>query len=232
MKTIGLLGGMSWESTASYYNVINEEIKSKLGGFHSAKIIMVSVNFAEIEELQREGRWDQISKILGKAVKNLENGGADFFLICSNTIHIIAEELQIQVTIPLIHIVDAVGDMLSRHCITTVGLLGTIFTIDNPFYKNILKTKYNINVEIPSESDCKIINKIIYEELCLGTINNESLSECKRIIELLASKGAEGVVLGCTELGLLINSYEISIPLFDTLQIHAKYAVGKSLSTE
>ena len=211
MKTIGLLGGMSWESTVHYYQIINEEVQNKLGGLHSAKIVLYSVEFSEIEQYQSSGQWEKCGEILGKAAKSIEAAGADFLLICTNTIHKVAPQIASMIQIPIIHIADATVDELEKCGIRRVGLLGTKYTMTQDFYKNRL-------------ADVDMINTVIFEELCIGKINEASRKRFQSIIEKLKDAGAEGVILGCTELGLLIRQSDVSIPLFDTTVIHAKRA--------
>lgn len=225
MKTIGLLGGMSWESTVSYYQEINEGVKSVLGGLHSAKIFLYSVDFNEIEQLQHKGCWDEAAEILSAAAKAVEAGGADFLLICTNTMHKVAEEVQSSITIPLIHIADATAEKLISDNIKRVGLLGTKFTMEQGFYKHRVSEKHGIEVIVPNEQDRNIIHNIIYNELCLGEINESSRSEYIKIVDKLFSKGAEAVILGCTEIALLIQQQHTKVPLYDTAQIHASQAV-------
>ena len=217
MKTIGLLGGMSWESTVHYYQIINEEVQNELGGLHSAKIVLYSVEFAEIEQYQSSGQWAKCGEILGKAAKSLETAGADFILICTNTIHKVAPQ------IPMIHIADATADELEKCGIRRVGLLGTKYTMTQDFYKDRLADR-GIEVLIPDAADVDVINTVIFEELCVGKINEASRKRFQSIIEKLKDAGAEGVILGCTELGLLIRQSDVSVPLFDTTVIHAKRA--------
>lgn len=225
MKTIGLLGGMSWESTLLYYKTINEQTKKKLGKLHSAKIAMVSVDFEIIENLQHKGKWDSTAQILAKEAKNVQNAGADFLLICTNTMHKVAFEIEKQIDIPLLHIADATGEALKNDGIKKVGLLGTAFTMKQDFYKNRLIENFHLNVETPKEEDIQIVHRIIYEELCLGKIEENSKNEYIRIIDELVKKGCEAIILGCTEIGLLIEQKDVSVPLYDTTLIHAKAAV-------
>lgn len=223
VKTIGLLGGMSWESTVHYYQIINEEVQNELGGLHSAKIILYSVEFSEIEKYQSSNQWEKCGEILGKAAKRLEAAGADFILICTNTIHKIAPQLASAIHIPIIHIADAAADELERSHIKRVGLLGTKYTMTQDFYKERLADR-GIEVLLPNPDDVETINSVIFEELCVGKINEESRKKLRRIIEKLEADGAEGVILGCTELGLLIRQSDASVPVFDTTIIHAKKA--------
>lgn len=228
MKTIGLIGGMSWESTISYYRIINEEIKEKLGGLHSAKIILYSVEFDEIEKCQSSGEWEKSGEILGNAAKGIENAGADFILICTNTMHKVAPQIASMINIPIIHIADATADELEKRNIKTVGLLGTKYTMTQDFYKQRLIDR-GIKVVIPDEEDIETVNSVIFDELCVGKIEDSSREKYKKIIKTLADKGAEGVILGCTEIGLLISQTDVDIPVFDTTVIHAKRAAELSM---
>lgn len=223
MKTIGLIGGMSWESTVTYYQIINRVIKEELGGFHSAKILLYSVDFHEIEECQTQNDWGRSAKILAEAAVNLEKAGADFIIICTNTMHKVVAYIESRIKIPLIHIAEATAEELKKNSISKVALLGTKYTMEQDFYKEKL-IKDGIEVFIPEEEDREIVNSVIYNELCLGEIKSDSKKEYLRIIKLLASKGAQGVILGCTEIGLLINQEDIPLPVFDTTQIHAQKA--------
>lgn len=228
MKTIGLLGGMSWESTVPYYQIINEEVKNKLGGLHSAKIILYSVEFDEIEKCQSSGNWKKSGDILGKAAQNLEAAGADFILICTNTMHKVVPQISSMIHIPIIHIADATADELQMNQIEKVGLLGTKYTMTQDFYKKKLIDR-GIDVIIPDDTDIDVINDIIFHELCLGIIKEESRIKFKKIIESLKKKGATGVILGCTEIGLLIHQADSSLPVYDTTLIHAKKAAELAL---
>ncbi|MUH73219.1 aspartate/glutamate racemase family protein [Psychrosphaera haliotis] len=225
MKTIGLLGGMSWESTASYYKNINEGVKAQLGGLHSAKISLYSVDFAEIEKLQHQGRWDDTAVILSNAAKNIEAGGADFILICTNTMHKVAEKIEQSLSIPLIHIADATAEKLVANGIKRVGLLGTQFTMEQEFYKNRISDKYGIEVIVPNSEDQSAVHNIIYSELCLGNIQEKSRERYIQVIEKLHNQGAEAVILGCTEISLLVQQQHTNVPLYDTTLIHASKAV-------
>ena len=225
MKTIGLIGGMSWESTLGYYRAINEGVKNVLGGLHSAKIAMYSVDFEPIEKLQHVGDWEGTARILSKAAKNVESAGADFLLICTNTMHKVAPEIQEAIQIPLLHIADATAEVLVDEGIKSVGLLGTSFTMEQDFYKGRLSDKYGLNVLVPNDNDRKIVHDTIYQELCLGKIRSNSKAEYLRIIEALANQGAEAVILGCTEIGMLVNQFDTKVRLLDTTVIHAEKAV-------
>jgi aspartate racemase len=225
MKTIGLLGGMSWESTLAYYKVINEGVKNALGGLHSAKIAMYSVDFEPIEQLQHAGDWDGTAKILSEAAKNIQAAGADFLLICTNTMHKVAPEIEAAVQIPLLHIADATAEIMLEEGIKTVGLLGTAFTMEQDFYKGRLTNKYGLQVLVPSKFDRELVHKVIYEELCLGKTEAASKTEYLRIINTLEAQGAEAVILGCTEIGMLVKQANTKVRLLDTTAIHAAKAV-------
>lgn len=228
MKTIGLIGGMSWESTVTYYKIINETVKERLGGFHSGKILLYSVDFAEIEECQAKGEWEKSAEILSEAAENLEKAGADFIVICTNTMHKVAGKIQENIKIPVIHIADATAHKLKQDGILKTALLGTKYTMTQDFYKEKLREN-GIEVLIPEEKDIEIVNHVIYEELCLGKILDSSRKEYIRIIDGLKEKGAQGVILGCTEIGLLISQKDSSLPVYDTTEIHALSACEKAL---
>lgn len=229
MKTIGLIGGMSWESTIPYYKIINEEVKKRLGGLHSAKMILYSVEFDEIERCQASGDWDKSALILGNAAKSLEAAGADFIVICTNTMHKVAPQIAAMIQIPILHIADATADELEKSHIKKAGLLGTKYTMTQDFYKQKLIDR-NLDVVIPEEADVEIINDIIFHELCVGEIKENSRKIFQKIIEKLKAAGAEGVILGCTEIGLLIQQKDSSLPVFDTTQIHATCAAEYALA--
>lgn len=228
MKTIGLLGGMSWESSELYYRWINEETKRLLGGLHSAPIAMVSVDFQEIETLQHKGDWAAAGAILAQKAQNVEAAGADFLLICTNTMHNVAAHVEAAISIPLLHIADATADRIQQAGIHTVGLLGTRFTMEQDFYKGRLEQK-GLSVRIPSEEDREIVHRIIYGELCLGQIRDSSRQEYLRIIDQLHAAGAQGVIEGCTEIVMLVQQEHTRVPLFDTTAIHARQAVAEAL---
>ncbi|OED62752.1 aspartate/glutamate racemase [Vibrio tasmaniensis ZS-17] len=230
MKTIGLLGGMSWESTVSYYKSINEGVKAILGGLNSAKVCMYSVNFDEIEKLQHQGRWEETADILSDAALSVEKGGADFILICTNTMHKVVPEIEEKITIPILHIADTTAQKLLEQGVKKVGLLGTAFTMEQDFYKGRLTNKFGIDVVIPDESDRKQVHNIIYQELCRGEVKEESRAIYRQIIEKLSQQGAEAVILGCTEIALLIQQQHTDVPLFDTTAIHAEAAVRLATS--
>jgi aspartate racemase len=223
MKTIGLIGGMSWESTVTYYQIINETIKAELGGLHSAKLLLYSVDFAEIEECQANGEWDKSADILSAAAQSLEKAGADFILICTNTMHKVAPIIQKRISIPIIHIADATAAELKKNNVKKVALLGTKYTMTEDFYKDRIRQN-GIDIVVPAAEDIEIVNSVIYDELCLGIINDASRKEFVRIIESLKSVGAEAVILGCTEIGLLIKQEDSLLPVYDTTQIHALVA--------
>ena len=229
MKTIGMLGGMSWESTTSYYKALNEGVKNSLGGLHSAKICMVSVDFAEIEKLQHQGNWAETANILIKAAKSVEAGGADFLLICTNTMHKVASQVSDAVKIPLLHIADATGAQLVSDNLNTIGLLGTKFTMQQGFYKDRLTDKFSINVLVPTDDEQEIIHSVIYQELCLGIVDDSSREQYVEIIQNLTQRGAQGIILGCTEIGLLVEKSHAKSTLYDTTVIHALAAVEKAL---
>ena len=223
MKTIGLIGGMSWESTVTYYQIVNETVKRELGGLHSAKILLYSVDFAEIEEYQAKGEWEKSAEVLTEAAMNLEKAGADYLVICTNTMHKVAPEIRKHISIPIIHIAEAAAEELKRNNISKVGLLGTKYTMTQEFYKSKL-IDAGIDVVIPNGEDVETVNGIIYNELCLGIVSEESKQKFRQIIAELSKNGAQGVILGCTEIGLLIQQKDVELPVFDTTQIHATKA--------
>jgi len=225
MKVIGLIGGMSWESSLEYYRIVNEKTKKLLGGLSSCKCLMYSVDFAEIEILQHQGDWEKLNELMADAAIKLYKGGADVIILCTNTMHLCNEAIINSVPIPFIHIADATGEKIATKELKKIGLLGTRFTMEKDFYKKILKNKYEIETIVPNENDRKQIHRIIYEELVLGKINKESREIYKEIIKRLQDSGAEGVILGCTEIPLLISQDDVDIPTFDTTTIHAEKAV-------
>ena len=229
MKTIGLLGGMTWESTLEYYRIINERVNQRLGGVHSAKCLMLSVDFAEIEELQTGGRWEEATRAMVEAAQTLEHGGADFIVICTNTMHKMADAVAAGVRIPLLHIADAAAQSIYQQGLTKIGLLGTRFTMEEDFYKHRLTEKFGLEVIVPEKDDRAVINRVIYEELGIGRFLPESKAEYLRIIASLAARGAQGIILGCTEIGLLVKQADCAVPLFDTTIIHAEAAVDYAL---
>ena len=231
MKTIGLLGGMSWESTLVYYRAINEGIKERLGGLHSAKIVMHSVDFDPIERLQHAGDWPGTAEILGDAARSVQAAGADFLLICTNTMHKVAPEIESAIDIPLLHIADATASRLTSDGVETVGLLGTAFTMEQSFYKGRLGERHGLNVLVPDEKDRQLVHRVIYEELCLGHTEAASRSEYLRIIDDLAGRGAEVIILGCTEIGMLVRQPDTPVRLLDTTLVHAEEAVERALKS-
>lgn len=228
MKTIGLIGGMSWESTVTYYKIINETVKERLGGLHSAKCILYSVDFQEIEECQANGNWEKSGEILGEAAYNLEKAGADFIVICTNTMHKVVNQIKEKISIPILHIAEMTAEKILEKGLKNIALLGTKYTMEQDFYKSKLIEK-GINVIIPDKNDIEIINEVIYDELCLGTINSNSKKKFLEIVDKLRNKGAEGIILGCTEIGLLIKNEDTDVPLFDTAIIHAEQAAIYSI---
>jgi aspartate racemase len=232
MKTIGLLGGMSWESSLEYYRIINQAVKQRLGGFHSARCVMVSVDFAEIEALQHTGDWDALTQQMIACVQQLVSAGADFTVICTNTMHKMAEEIEAATPIPLLHIADATAEAIKAQHIGTVGLLGTRFTMEGDFYRVRLQEKHGLQVIIPDLDRRKIVHRIIYEELVQGKILDSSRQAYLKIIADLQSQGAQGVILGCTEIPLLVKQSDVAIPIFDTTTLHAQAAVTLALADE
>ncbi len=230
MKTIGLIGGMSWESTLEYYRIINETVKEKAGGFHSGKIAMFSVDFADIEALQHRGEWDQTAVILTEAARRVEAAGADLALLCTNTMHKVFGEVQAGVRIPLLHIVDVTGREIRARGLARVGLLGTRFTMEHEFYKGKLAADFGLDVLVPDEEDRRTIHGILYNELCLGRIRDASKEAFRKIIGRLEARGAQGVVLGCTEIPLIVKQEDYALPVFDTTALHARAAVALALS--
>ncbi|MDN3019092.1 aspartate/glutamate racemase family protein [Paenibacillus sp. BSR1-1] len=228
MKMIGLIGGMSWESSVEYYRIINEEVKSRLGGLHSAKCLMYSVDFAKIERCQSEGNWPRAGEILASAALSLEKAGADFIVICTNTMHKVVDAIQEKIMIPILHIADATAAQIKKSGISTVGLLGTKYTMEQDFYKSRLEAN-GINVIVPNDHEREMVNNIIYNELCLGKVLDSSRTDYKKVINSLMENGADGMILGCTEIGLLIKQEDSKVPLFDTASIHAIAAVNKAL---
>ncbi|WP_335871731.1 aspartate/glutamate racemase family protein [Bacillus sp. 2205SS5-2] len=228
MKTIGLIGGMSWESATEYYKVINQEVKRRLGGLHSAKCILFSVDFAEIEQLQSRGDWEQAGIVLAKVALRLEKAGADFIVLCTNTMHKVIHLIEEAISIPIVHIADATSKTITHSKIKTVGLLGTQYTMEQDFYTARINSN-GIKVIIPNQAERELINQVIYHELCLGKIQLTSKRFFQQVIHRLMENGAEGIILGCTEIGLLIQQEDTGISLFDTTQIHAEAAVSYAL---
>ena len=228
MKTIGLIGGMSWESTITYYRLSNEGVKDVLGGLHSAKILLYSVDFFEVEALMSSGEWDKAAELLGGVAARLESAGADMILICTNTLHKVAPQVQARIRVPLVHIAEAAAERLLDQGVTRVGLLGTKYTMTQEFYRDKLVER-GIEVLIPEEEDIELVNRVIFEELCLGVVKEDSRAEYLRVIESLQERGAQGILLGCTELGLIVSDKDVMLPLFDTTEIHAKKALSLAL---
>lgn len=228
MKTIGLIGGMSWESTVEYYRIINEEVKNRLGGLHSAKCLIYSIDFEEIERYQAEEKWEQAGTLLGEVAHSLEIAGADFIVICTNTMHKVLEHIEEKIDIPILHIADATATQIQKSNIGTIGLLGTKYTMEQEFYKSRLESN-GIKVLIPDPAEREMVHKVIYEELCVGNIRQSSREYYKQVIKRLVDDGAEGIVLGCTEIGLLVKAEDSEVPLFDTTVIHAVESVNIAL---
>ena len=229
MKTIGLIGGMSWESTVPYYRQINETIKQHLGGLHSAKLVLYSVDFHEIERLQRDGDWEAAGLVLAQAAQSLEAAGATFLVLCTNTMHKVASAIEASVAIPLLHIADPTATEIKQAGHSAVGLLGTRFTMEQAFYRDRLRERHGLNVLVPGTEDREIIHRVIYEELCLGIVKEKSRAEYRRIMQALISQGAQAIILGCTEISLLVDQQDSEVPLFDTTAIHARAAAEEAL---
>ncbi|WP_421322021.1 aspartate/glutamate racemase family protein [Aeromonas veronii] len=232
MKCIGLLGGMSWESTVSYYQALNRGVRAQLGGLHSARVLLNSVDFAGIERLQHAGDWPATARLLAAEARKLQDGGADFLLIGTNTMHKVAPEIEAAIDIPLLHIADATAAKLQADGITRVGLLGTRFTMEQDFYKGRLQERFGLAVLVPDDAERERVHRIIYDELCLGEIRASSRAEYLAIIAGLAAAGAEAVILGCTEIALLVGDARAAVPLYDTTAIHAEAAVALSLASD
>ncbi len=230
MKTIGLVGGMSWESTLEYYRIMNEAVKEKLGGFHSAKIVMYSVDFADVEDMQHKGEWDRAAVLLTDAARRVEAAGADFALLATNTMHRVYDEILPNIRIPLLHIADVTGREITARGLGRVGLLGTRFTMEQEFYKGKLARDHGLEVLIPDEDERRAIHSILYDELCLGAIKDASREVFRKIIARLEARGAQGIVLGCTEIPLIVKQTDYALPLFDTTDLHARAAVDLALA--
>ncbi|MCC7450087.1 MAG: aspartate/glutamate racemase family protein [Anaerolineae bacterium] len=230
MKTIGLIGGLSWEASAEYYRILNEVIRERCGGLYSAQVLMWSFNFTEIEALQSSGRWDEATVRMIEAAQRLERGGADFIVICANTMHRMADEVQAQIAIPILHIADATAEQIKRAGLHRIGLLGTRYTMEEPFYKDRLIDRFRLEVIVPNVVDRQMINRVIYDELCRGIVNPASRYQCTEVIQKMIGGGVQGIILGCTELMLPIKPEDSSIPQFDTTTIHAHAAVDWALS--
>ncbi|MEJ2039588.1 MAG: aspartate/glutamate racemase family protein [Desulfosarcinaceae bacterium] len=229
MKVIGLIGGMSWESTVSYYRLINETVKKRLGGLHSAKIVLYSVDFHQVEQLQNAGDWEAAGALLADAAVSLQSAGADFLILCTNTMHKVAPAIASKVSIPLVHIADATAAEVRKAGYESIGLLGTRFTMEQAFYRERLEKHYGLSVLIPSEEDREIVHRVIFDELCLGKISHNSREAYRRIIGELVARGAQAVILGCTEISLLVSQQDSTVPLFDTTDIHARKAVDEAI---
>lgn len=232
MKTIGLIGGMSWESSIEYYRIINETVRARLGGLHSAKSVMVSVDFAEIEALQHAGRWDEATQLMIDTARQVARGGADFVIICTNTMHRMADAVQAAVAIPLLHIADATAERIQRQGLGRVGLLGTRFTMEDDFYKGRLERVHGLDVLTPPPAGRAIVHRVIYDELVVGQIREASRQAYVRIMADLVQRGAQGIILGCTEISLLVGQADSAVPVFDTTRIHAETAVAWATADE
>ena len=230
MKIIGLIGGMSWESTVPYYCRINELVKLRLGGLHSARVVLYSVDFHDIEKLQHAGQWDEAAEILAAAARALAAAGADFIVLCTNTMHKVVGAIEGAVTIPVLHIADATAAEILRGGLRRVGLLATRFTMEQDFYRGRLESQHGIDVIVPEQAERELVHRVIYDELCLGTIRHESRERYCEIIRRLVERGAEGIIYGCTEIGLLVSQADSPVPVFDTAQIHAAAAVDFALT--
>lgn len=229
MKTIGLIGGMSWESSVEYYRIINETVRARLGGLHSAQCLMYSVDFAEIEAMQSAGRWEDAAQAMIDAAQRLQQGGADFIVLCTNTMHKLADAMQRNMRMPLLHIADATAEEIKAQGLTTIGLLGTRFTMEEDFYRGRLIERFGLQVLIPPTLEREVVHRVIYDELCLGQICAPSRAHYVAIMQHLVEHGAQGIILGCTEIGLLVNQADCAVPLFDTTRIHALAAVDWAL---
>lgn len=230
MKTIGLIGGMSWESSLEYYRIINETTKEKLGGLHSARCILYSVDFAEIEALQHQDRWEEAAQLMAATGQSLERAGADFIVLCTNTMHKLADEIQANTRIPFLHIADATAQRIKAAGLRKIGLLGTRFTMEHDFYKGRLANKYGLDVITPDSEDREMVHNVIYDELCLGVVKETSREQYRKTMEKLVRAGAEGIILGCTEIELLVHEEDSQVPLFPTTKIHASAAVEYALA--
>ncbi|SDQ83261.1 aspartate racemase [Pseudoxanthomonas sp. CF385] len=230
MKTIGLIGGMSWESTVPYYRQVNEGIKARLGGLHSAKVVLYSVDFHEIEQLQRDGDWDTAGEVLADAARRVQAAGADLLVLCTNTMHKVAPQMEAAVSIPLLHIADATGAAITAAGHRTVGLLGTRFTMEQDFYRQRLQDRHGLQVLVPEADDRRLVHDVIYDELCRGVIRDPSREAYRRVMDDLVERGAQAIILGCTEIGLLVGPQDARVPLFDTTALHASAAVEAALA--
>ncbi len=231
MKTLGLIGGMSWESTVPYYRIINRTVNEHLGGLHSAEILLYSVDFQRIVDLPMAGRWTEAAEILTSVAQRLESAGADLLVLCTNTMHKVADEIESGISIPFLHIADATGEAIRYRGQSIVGLLGTRFTMEETFYRHRLEERFGLHVVVPEESDRNLVHRVIYDELCQGKILEESRKEYRKILHRLAASGAEGIILGCTEISLLVRPEDSPVPLFDTTEIHARRAAELALES-
>jgi aspartate racemase len=232
VKTIGLIGGMSWESTVSYYRIINETVRDRLGGLHSAKIVLYSVDFHQVERLQRTEDWEEAGRLLAQAARSLEAAGADLLVLCTNTMHKVAPAIEEAVAIPLLHIADPTADEIKAAGLGRIGLLGTRFTMEQDFYRDRLQRVHGIGVLIPGEDDRETVHRVIYDELCLGTVRDSSRDEFREIINRLVGDGAQAVILGCTEIAMLVGAADSPVPVFDTTSIHARRAAEWATSAQ
>ncbi len=230
MKTIGMIGGMSWESTIEYYRILNETVKAKAGGFHSAKILMFSVDFAEIEEMQHQGRWTEAARLLVAVAQRLEGAGADLVILCTNTMHKAAAEIEQGIRIPFLHIADPTGAAICAKGLKKIALLGTRFTMEEDFYRRRLSDRFHLQVLTPEDGEREMVHRVIYEELCLGKILPDSRAQYQQTIRRMVDRGAEGVILGCTEIGLLVQPKDVSVPVFDTTYLHAVAAADYAMN--
>jgi aspartate racemase len=230
VKTIGLIGGMSWESSIEYYRIINELVRERLGGLHSARCIMHSVDFAEVEPLQHEGHWAEAAEHMIRAAQSVEAAGADFLVLCTNTMHKTAEAIEARISLPFLHIADATATRIKDQGLTTVGLLGTRFTMEDDFYRGRLVNQHSLTVIVPYEDDRRLVHDVIYDELCLGKVQDVSRRKYIQVMNSLVEQGAEAIILGCTEIGLLVHEDDAQVPVFDTTRIHAEAAVAWALS--
>ncbi|UCH62384.1 MAG: aspartate/glutamate racemase family protein [Fidelibacterota bacterium] len=232
MKVIGLIGGLSWKSSAEYYRAINEEVHRRLGGSHSARIVLFSLDFQEVHDLQYQGRWEEAAAIMVNAAVNVERAGAEVLLICSNTMHQMADRVKAAVSIPLLHIADATAKAIQAAGLKRIGLLGTRFTMEHDFYKGLLTNRYGLKIIIPDEADRIVVHDVIYHELVIGDVLSASRTNYHEIIQRLISQGAEGIILGCTEIPLLVKPEDAGVPLFDTTTLHARMAVDRALAED
>jgi aspartate racemase len=230
MRTIGLIGGMSWESSAQYYRIVNQAVRQRLGGAHSAKVVLVSVDFTEIADLQRAGEWDALGERMAVAARSATDGGAEMILLCTNTMHCVADAIVGATDVPMIHIADATASAIKAAGLTRVGLLGTAFTMEQPFYAGRLRDRHGIDVIVPEPGDRRIVHDVIYDELVRGEVREESRMRYREVIARLVARGAEAVILGCTEIMLLVSAEDSSVPLFDTTELHALAAVDAALT--